>query len=376
MKTKQAKPKVLISALDWGLGHATRIIPIINYFKQENWSIAIASSAEALHLLRNAFPELIAYELPSYKVKYTQKSMMLNMLHQLPKFKNAIKNEHLITQEILQDFKADLIISDNRYGVYSANIPSVIISHQLQILPPKSLGFSQSALYHLHQKMMSPFGQIWVPDFESEVNLGGKLSHPKQNSEKIRYIGPLSRFVNQKPFVAKRKEREDKEELKILAWVSGPEPERENFENILMEQLALLKGKHILLRGLPSQSDIQNNSNISVYNHMEDSELIKLLPEIDLIICRSGYSSIMDLYYLQKKAVFVPTPGQTEQEYLAQKLMEDSKFYSQKQSDFNINTILDNFTNYSGFEDSISIYKNRIEENLIELGVSNRRGDE
>lgn len=373
MKTKQAKPKVLISALDWGLGHATRIIPIINYFKQENWSIAIASSGEALHLLKNTFPELIAFELPSYKVKYTQKSMMLNMLHQLPKFKNAIKNEHLITQEILQDFKADLIISDNRYGVYNVNIPSVIISHQLQILPPKSLGFSQSALYHLHQKIMSPFAQIWVPDFESEANLGGKLSHAKQNSEKVRYIGPLSRFVNQKPSAAKRK---DGEELKILAWVSGPEPERENFENILMEQLALLKGKHTLLRGLPSQSNIKNNSNISIYNHMEDSELVKLLPKIDLIICRSGYSSIMDLYYLQKKAVFVPTPSQTEQEYLAQKLLEDSKFYSQKQSDFNINSILDNYNNYSGFEDSTSIFKKQIEKSLIELGVSNRRGDE
>ena len=373
MNNKNSQPKVLISALDWGLGHATRIIPIIKYFKKRQWEVALASSSEAYHLLKSTFPELLIFELPSYKASYKHKFMMLNIFQQLPRMQRAIKDENQKVKEIIQEFKADLIISDNRYGVYHSDIPSVFISHQLQILPPNSLSITEPAILKLHKKMMLPFDQIWVPDFQNEVNLGGRLSHPKKIDNNTIYIGPLSRFSQENNTSIKDTPLRD---INILAWISGPEPERENLEEILLNQLQSINGNHVLLKGLPSENSKTQFGNIMVYSHLHDKELLALMPNVDLIICRSGYSSIMDVFYLQKKAVFVATPRQTEQVYLAEKLLEEKKFYSQKQSEVNVQEMLNNYNKYSGFERKLPIFEEQINRAINELGVIDRRGDE
>jgi len=243
----------------------------------------------------------------------------------------------------------------------------------LQILPPNSLSITEPAILKLHKKMMLPFDQIWVPDFQNEVNLGGRLSHPKKIDNNTIYIGPLSRFSQENNTSIKDTPLRD---INILAWISGPEPERENLEEILLNQLQSINGNHVLLKGLPSENSKTQFGNIMVYSHLHDKELLALMPNVDLIICRSGYSSIMDVFYLQKKAVFVATPRQTEQVYLAEKLLEEKKFYSQKQSEVNVQEMLNNYNKYSGFERKLPIFEEQINRAINELGVIDRRGDE
>lgn len=365
LKDHKSKPKVLIAALDWGLGHATRMIPMINYFLQHNWEVSIASSSEAFHLLKTTFPHLKCFELPSYKAHYNMRSKALSMLFQLPKFRKAIQEEHQQTKNILKEFKADLIISDNRYGVYHANITSIFITHQLQILPPKNLFFVAPVLYRLHQKMMKHFNQIWVPDMEGNVNIGGKLSHHNNKSSKVKYVGPLSRFSHNLNSIPKSMSTENPN---ILSWVSGPEPERSKFKNLLLDQLQNIAGNHILLSGLPSQPEVKTINNVTVYNHLNDDEFIKLVDSSDLIICRSGYSSIMDIYYLGKQAMLIPTPGQTEQEYLAKKHFEEGIFFTQSQSKLNIKLALSEISIFKGFESIKNDNFNDLQNILSNLG--------
>jgi len=355
--------KVLIAALDWGLGHATRMIPIIDYFLENNYEVALASSSNALVLLKNRYKGLRCFELPTYNIKYSNKSMVMNMISQLPKIQAAITKEKKVLDNLLIEFSANLIISDNRYGIYHKDILSVFITHQLQILPPNIMKVSKPILKVLHKEMMSKFNQIWVPDFQGDNNIAGELSQIKNPPENVFYIGALSRFLNYQRLNNKQINKLPN----ILVLLSGPEPARSEFESIVLKQLEKYKATSIVLRGLPGIKENRIFGNITAYNHLEDSELLKIIDSSELIISRSGYSTIMDLYYLGMKAVFVPTPRQTEQEYLAKKLYEESRFFFQKQDEFEIDKILDNYSKYSGFNSNKSIYKNEIKKALKQL---------
>jgi uncharacterized protein (TIGR00661 family) len=355
--------KVLIAALDWGLGHATRMIPIVDYFLENNYEVAIASSSNALILLQNRYTYLKCFELPTYNIKYSNKSMVMNMITQLPKIQTAISKEKKALDLILNEFPANLIISDNRYGIYHKDIPSVFITHQLQILPPNIMKATKPLLKALHKEMTSKFNQVWVPDFRGIDNIAGELSQINSPPENVLYIGALSRFISYK-----RLESNQINKLpNILVLLSGPEPARSEFESIVLKQLENYKANSVVLRGLPGVIEKSVLGNILICNHLGDGELLKLIDSSDLIISRSGYSTIMDLYYLGVKAVFIPTPGQTEQEYLANKLFEESRFFYQKQNEFSIDNIVKNYTKYSGFNSSMSIYKNEISKALKQL---------
>jgi len=355
--------KVLIAALDWGLGHATRMIPVIDYFLENNYEVALASSSNALVLLKNRYKQLKCFELPTYNIKYSNKSMVMNMISQLPKIQTTISKEKKELNRILIEFSANLIISDNRYGIYHKDIPSVFITHQLQILPPNIMKVTKPIFKALHKEMMLKFNQIWVPDFQGDDNIAGELSQIKNLPENVFYIGALSRFINYQ-----RAENKQTNNLpSILVLLSGPEPARSEFESIVLQQLENYKANSIVLRGLPSNSEKKRLGNITIHNHLEDKELLEIIDSSGLIISRSGYSTIMDLYYLGMKAVFVPTPGQTEQEYLAKKLYEESRFFYQKQNEFDIDRIVENYSKYSGFNSNKSIYKNEIKKALKQL---------
>jgi len=361
----QYQNKVIIAALDWGLGHAARLVPVIEYFVDNNCEVALASSAKAFLFLKQRFPKLKSYELPAYDIKYNAKSMVMNMMLQLPKIQAVISKENESLKKILNDFKADLIISDNRYGIFHKDIPSVFITHQLQILPPKYLSVSKPILLSLHKKMLENFSQIWVPDFQGKNSIAGELSQINKPSNKTYYIGALSRFK-----VGNNINNSDSIDYpKILFLISGPEPSRTNFENTILKQLENYKGKSIVLRGMASEELLNNNTNIEIHNHLDDNKLQSIIESSDLIVSRSGYSSIMDVFYLNKKAVFIPTDGQTEQEYLADKLMKEKKFYSQKLKDFDINKIISEYTKYTGFEEGKSIFKDQITIALNSLEI-------
>lgn len=364
MPISSSKPKVLIAVLDWGLGHASRMIPIIDYFISKEYEVALASSGGAFILLKNRFPHLQFYELPAYNMVYKIKSMMWEMARQLPKIFQIRKAENKALNTILSKFTADIIISDNRYGVYNNDIPSIFITHQLQILAPNYLSFINPLLKKLHFKLMTNFNQIWVPDFYGENSLAGKLSNIKIPPNKVKFIGPLSRFNN---IGLQNKHSNENAINSILVILSGPEPARTKFENKILPQLEKFEGKSILLRGLPADIDILKTNRVEVFNHLQDKELLPLIQDADIIISRSGYSTIMDMFYLRKKCIFIPTQGQTEQEYLAKRLMSQHKFYKQSESEFNLEIALDNMKSYTGFEEDFSFSFKEMEKALDEL---------
>ncbi len=320
------KKKVLVAPLDWGLGHATRCIPIINELLAQGHKVFIGAEKAGAALLRNEFPNLQILPLGGYNISYSKskKGFLIKLFSQIPAIKAAIKNEKRWLQNIITEYKIDVVISDNRYGLYNKNIYSIFITHQLYILTGNRL-FNKIAQY-LNYAYINKFDECWVPDNAEENNLGGILSHPSEFPKTaVKYIGIRSRF-----------EKTDTEKINDIAIIlSGPEPQRTIFENILIEQLKESKLKIVIARGLPLAKDKlhTNNDNIEIINHLPAAALSVLIQSSKIIVARSGYTTVIDLAVLQHKAIFVPTPGQTEQEYLAAYLAEKKYCISANQDE-------------------------------------------
>jgi UDP-N-acetylglucosamine transferase subunit ALG13 len=310
------KPNILIAPLDWGLGHATRCIPIINAFIQKNCNVLIAGEGKTKTLLHKEFPHLTFVDLKGYRISYSTSRWALpfSIVLQIPKILSTIQHENERLKEIVKEHDIHGIVSDNRYGFYHNSVPSVFLTHQLRI--KSGLGaFADEYLQKLNYHYINRFSECWLPDSPTARNLARELSHPKRTpAVPLKYIGVLSRFTKA-PSSGKN----------LLVLLSGPEPQRTVFENILIRQLAEYNGSVILVRGLPGEANTpQLSPNITVYNHLASQELNTLMNEAGVIVSRCGYSTVMDLAVLKKKSILVPTPGQTEQEYLAKHLMRSN----------------------------------------------------
>lgn len=327
---KETKKNILIAPLNWGLGHATRCIPIIRELQLQGFTPILASDGIALEMLRKEFPQLKALELPSYQIEYTKNgaNFKWKMLQNAPKMIRAIIREKKIVSKWIQEFNLSGIISDNRLGVFNARVPSVFITHQLNVLTGNTTWISS----RLHQHIIKKYDQCWVPDFEEKPNLTGKLGHLKNSKLQIKYIGPLSRF--------EKEERTIQYDLMVL--LSGPEPQRSLLENRLKNEGALLGKKVVFIKGkVEAEQRKEQIGNVTYYNFMTTQELEKTLNETAKVLCRSGYTTIMDLAKLDKKAFFIPTPGQYEQEYLAKKLKKEGLAPFARQEDFRIKNLLE-----------------------------------
>lgn len=332
------KKKILVAPLNWGLGHATRCIPIINALLKNNFEPIVASDGVALELLKKEFPELTCLELPGYNISYSKKGyfLKLKLLKHSPKIINAIKAERKATVQIVETHNIDGIISDNRFGVYSKLVPSIFLTHQLQVLSGNTTWFSTK----LHLKIIRQFDACWVPDNAGHPNLSGKLGHEKPTDMVVTYIGPLSRF----------KKIECEMRYDIMVMLSGPEPQRTILEKKLLGEFKNYDGKVLFVRGVvEKESKVVENGKMTICNYLIGKELEQALNESDLILCRSGYTTIMDLTKLNKKAFFIPTPGQFEQEYLAQRFEENNFAPCSRQDQFEIQ-MLKKATNYKGLE--------------------------
>ena len=351
MNSSSLKPKILIAPLDWGLGHATRCIPVIKTLLKNNCSVLIAAQGQTKFLLQKEFPQLDSVELKGYHINYSKNKWSLPFViaGQIPKIISTIQDENQRVKDIVKEHSVDGIISDNRFGLYHQSIPSVFITHQLMIKT-----FLGNSADHLLQKInynyINRFTECWIPDNEGSGNLAGELSHPeKKPSIPVHYIGPLSRF-----------EKVPQKENHLLILLSGPEPQRTILENLLAEQLKDYKGKVVLLRGLPAEtSELKLPQNISVYNHLPAGELNKVLADASLVIGRCGYSTVMDLAFLQKKSILIPTPGQTEQEYLSKYLMKNNFALCVSQNKFILKNALNLSENFNyklvGFDDPLRL---------------------
>jgi len=333
---------ILVCPLDWGLGHATRCIPIIQQFLNQNYNVIIGSSGSQKVLLQQEFSNLTFIDLKGYEVVYPKSgSMALKMLLQLPKINTAIKKEHLWLAKIIDEHQIDLVVSDNRYGLWSKKVKSILITHQIFVKAP----IGEWMIEQILKRHFNNFDEIWIPDVDGENNLSGDLSHKKPLLDKFKFIGVLSRF-------AERKIIDTNTEFDFMAVLSGPEPQRTIFENIILKQVENSNLKGILVRGIPEDNSEckMQNAELKVFNHLETDEFLHYLQKSKVVISRSGYSTIMDLAVSGKKAILVPTPGQTEQEYLADYHFKEGHFYSQIQHEFDLVKAIEEFENYKGIK--------------------------
>ncbi|MFN3840729.1 MAG: glycosyltransferase [Cyclobacteriaceae bacterium] len=330
---------VLVTPLNWGLGHATRCIPVIQTLLELGHRVIIASDGDALALLRREFPELKSFELPGYQPHYPSgSSMVFSMALQLPKFYAAIRKEHKQVTRLIAEEGIDAVISDNRYGAWSDVVPCAVIIHQLNLIMPRGFKWIESLVNIFHRMLIKKFNRVWVPDMEDSM-VSGRLSAGVKDS-RIRFMGPLSRFKVQ----SKQTSSYD-----LVAVLSGPEPQRSVFERALRDQLPLCGLKCLLVRGIVNNSQPVNKQGITVVDFLSSEALNAVLNQASVVVARSGYSTLMDMLALGKKAILVPTPGQTEQEYLGERAMERRYAYTVNQHDVRVMDALSRLKGYTGF---------------------------
>jgi UDP:flavonoid glycosyltransferase YjiC (YdhE family) len=340
------RPNILVCPLDWGIGHATRCVPLVRELSRSGTNVIIGASGRSMAFLRHEFPELEFIEFPGYVFNYPRRgSMTLKMLFQLPAFLSGIKREHRMLEKFIDDHNINAVISDNRFGLWTKRIPCIFMTHQVFIRSSKGLNFLEPILFRLNSKYLMKYNEVWIPDFDGKENLSGDLSHLQPLAGNYFFIGPQSRFYGM--------QNEKKPEIKydLLVLLSGPEPQRTMLYEKIAGQLAEADIKAVIVEGKPEKMKIKKLSNkVTVFSHLETEKLFQLLLESELIISRPGYSTIMDLAVLGKKAVFIPTPGQTEQEYLAEKFKQEKVYFSISQKQFDLNKVMEKVSDYQGLQ--------------------------
>src|SRR5579863_1078551 len=355
---------VLVAPLDWGLGHATRCIPIINELIQQQARVIVAATPAQKNLLKSEFPQIEFLEIPGYNIRYKEGILLKwNLLFRIPALIKHIKRENIWLDGVLQHHPIDAVISDNRYGLFHKSCHCLFMTHQLQIR--SGIG-TPSAVMHgkvnyttffvrrwslavgrwvdrrilkWNYSLIEKFSSCWIPDLDGELSIAGLLSHPaKLPSIPLKYIGPLSRFCNSEKNIQRNE---------LLILISGPEPHRTEFENRLFGQLTNSTIKATVLRGLPGSDTTVPyiREDVKIWNHLPSDALNTLLNNSEYIVARSGYSTVMDLLALKKNAILVPTPEQTEQEYLGYYLHEKKWMYSVAEKNFNLQAALAAFKN-------------------------------
>jgi uncharacterized protein (TIGR00661 family) len=353
---------VLICPLDWGIGHATRIVPVIRKFLENGFHVVIAADGRPLEFLCREFPTLRHIRFPGVRISYHNKtSLSLVLFMLIPKYILGLIREHRFLKKLLRREKFDVIVSDNRYGLWQKNKHTILLTHQLSIILPHQISFLTGLVNSINKRLISSFSECWIPDFELHNGLAGRLSHPPELPSRHRYIGSLSRFSfnqgeagEQVPYI-----------YDLLVMLSGPEPQRSIFEEKILAQLKSTKLKGIVIRGMTESTGAYDlTDTIRVYSHLETGLLKKAMQAASLVVCRSGYSSIMDIVAIGKQAILVPTPGQTEQEYLARYMMDKKIYFSIPQKHFDLVYAMELVKNFPGMQmqNDYRILEERIRE--------------
>ena len=352
------KNKILICPLNWGLGHGTRDIPIIHWLLARDFHVIIGASGRTLELLKGEFKDLTFIEFPDYNIRYSKfLPAGLSILLQLPKIIIGIIKEQFSLKRIIKEYNIAGIISDNRYGLYSKELPSILITHQVLIKPPLLFSFLEIWIWVISAFWAQKFTHTWIPDFSEKNNLSGDLSHKYPLPENGVFIGPLA-AVNSFGELNR---------CDILILLSGPEPARTQLEKIVLGQLNLVPDlKIVVLLGKPENTSLQigSSDNHRIFNHLSRKEISSYMNGAELIISRPGYTTVMEVAKLKKKAIWIPTPGQTEQEYLAKHFSAIGIYQSYRQNSFNLAEAWNNKENLNifKFEDEKTLFENTMNE--------------
>jgi UDP:flavonoid glycosyltransferase YjiC (YdhE family) len=320
--------KILVSPLDWGLGHASRMIPVIRGLKRQGHRIILGGSGRSLELLRKTFPDCEWVILPSRPVKQgAGRFSFIGLIGQIPHIWLDALRENWLLRKLIEKYRIDAVISDNRYGLYNREVFSIFVTHQVSPKLPVGTGWLEYLLYRIIRNRIMKFNRCWIPDFEdADKSLAGDLCHRFPLPPNAVYIGLLSRFTESIPDV---NTLIPGDYPGIVAVMSGPEPQVSSFEKILCRRIAET-GKNAFfvrgLRGISRSFPCQQAFHIRFEPHLEDTAFRNMLMNAETIICRAGYTGISDLVALGLPAILVPSPGQSEQEYLAKRFLKGDRF--------------------------------------------------
>ncbi|GAB4330759.1 MAG: glycosyltransferase [Calditrichia bacterium] len=323
---------VFYSILNMGLGHATRSLPVVQALLNAGAVVSIGSSGRALHFLKQEVPDAHFLELPDYRLQYDRQGVRLtHLLKQLPVFFRQVGKEKKVVSDFCQKFMPDLIISDHRYGSYVQDIPSLMLCHQLRFIAPAGFRAFEFVGEWFNRFYFRNFQKVLIPDLKEggQGYYSGRLSRVKNGGKFYRHVGILSSL--------QEIENPPEEPIDVLISISGPEPQRTVFETNIRRQLPELPGRIVVLLGKPEGGQVEYLSEkITIYPHVSRKKMAALFRQTQLVVSRSGYSTIMELAALGKKALLIPTPGQTEQEYLARHLSEKQLFAWKPQKELNL----------------------------------------
>ena len=324
--------RVLVAPLNWGLGHAARCVPLVNRFLAQGDEVVLGGDGESLVLLRKHFPTLKVVHLADLSLSYSAgKSQIGAMLRALPEIVRAAWADHRLLGELLERELFDLVVSDNRFGLFSRKTRCVYITHQLHIRLPHKYRRLEPLASRLHGWIGRQYSEVWVPDYEeARRSLSGELGHlEKQCYGKVQYIGPLSRFAGMKepihPNIIGY--------FEVVAVLSGLEPQRSMLEDEIVSRYSGKEERVLIVEGKPGKPMLQvTRGNICIVPYIDDAPLMDVLQKAKRIIARSGYSTIMDLATLEllDRAELIATPGQPEQEYLQEWIQKNQNYKTVK----------------------------------------------
>lgn len=366
---------ILVSPLNWGSGHATRLSVICSELSVRGHKIFVAAEACHRHIFDDK--DIAGFiELPASRIRYSSfLPQYVAVLLQLPFLVYYFFRDRLHAGRLVRRYDIDVLISDNRFGFWSRRVYSVYVTHQLRVMLPRVFRFMQGVVSWKHRMLAGCYDEVWVPDFKEGDYLSGRLSHDCRLPGAVRFIGTLSRGqgaggnmnmgtdrCGMRVVAGSRghgaggelhqRERDDRFTLLLL---SGPEPQRSMFEGMVVARerdfdgMIVVAGGNInmgtdrcgrraaseLYAGRRSgdlhQRENDTGDRVLRCGWVDGDELWWLIRHAEHIICRPGYSTVMDLYHMGRKALVVPTPGQPEQEYLGEYLEERYGFVNMVQ---------------------------------------------
>lgn len=359
--------KVLVAPLDWGLGHATRCVPVIEAFLRAGAEVSLGVCANIAPFYKEVFPELKQFHVPSYRITYPKHGYQMPawILSELPRIMKVGRQEHAIAESLVKSEHFDIIFSDNRFGFYSTKAKSIYMTHQLRIAFPRVAKIFEYVGVKFHQRRMAKFSELWIPDMPAYPGLAGRLSHLSEKNKMpkffdkctLRYVGPLTRF-NETHLV-----QNPEKKFRFLGVVSGAEPMRTRLENRLREAFKAIPGEHALLLGKPGSDLVEKDGNITVFQHLPTQQFAELVQSSEYFVSRPGYSTVMDQAVLGANCLFVPTPGQTEQVYLGKILSKSHYARSLEESRLTAENLL------QAFNGEVRTLPNQSKQNLLEEAI-------
>lgn len=326
----QKQLRILVCPLDWGMGHTTRCVPIIQYIRESGHAAVFAGNSWQCDYITKTFGDIETIERAGYDVHYSKhgSGFMFSLFAQIPKLLHTIRDENRWLQSVTDKYKIDGVISDNRYGLYHKAVPTVFMTHQA-LAQTGIWHMADNMLRRLHYRYIQRFNHCWIADVAGNPNLSGKLGHPRVIPANATYIGMLSQI----------KQATTTEEH-LLVLLSGPEPQRTLLSNILWQQVKSYSGRVVFIEGSNIAARADAPAHVTYHTRVTGAILQPLMEKARMVICRSGYSTLMDLVVLGKKAILIPTPGQTEQEYLGKHLHNEGVFLGAQQKGFNLEKVL------------------------------------